>query len=94
MRSAAPKFLHPCYFGTDVPSCEELVACRYSDEELPEKLGVDSIGFLSIENAKLLAGNGRHAYCVGCFSGEYPCEPPKRKWENKYLKKISSNKED
>lgn len=94
VRSAAPKFLHPCYFGTDVPSCEELVACRYSDEELPENLGVDSIGFLSIENAKLLAGNGCHDYCVGCFSGEYPCEPPKRKWENKYLKKISSNKED
>lgn len=93
VRSAAPKFLYPCYFGTDVPSREELIACKYNDEELVEKLGVDSLGFLSIENAKLLAGNGCTNYCVGCFNGEYPCELPKRKWVNKYMSKLSE-KED
>ncbi len=93
VRSAAPKFLFPCYFGTDVPSCEELIANQYDDEGLLKKLNVDSIGFLSIENAKLLAGNGCHDYCVGCFSGEYPCEPPKRKWVNRYSKKIGVKEE-
>lgn len=94
VRSAAPKFTHPCYFGTDVPSCEELIACRYNDDELKKVLDVDSLGFLSIENAKKLSGNGCNSYCVGCFSGEYPCEPPKRKWVNKYLKKLSDKMED
>lgn len=93
VRSAAPKFLYPCFFGTDVPSREELIACKYNDDELKTNLGVDSLGFLSIDNAKLLAGNGRTDYCVGCFSGEYPCEPPKRKWVNKYMNKISEKKE-
>ena len=93
VRSAAPKFLYPCYFGTDVPSCEELLANKYDDIGLLEKLNVDSIGFLSIENAKHLAGNGCLDYCVGCFSGEYPCDPPKRRWDNKYARKIGAKEE-
>ncbi|MDD5903714.1 MAG: amidophosphoribosyltransferase [Clostridium sp.] len=93
VRSAAPKFLYPCYFGTDVPSSEELLANKYDDIGLLEKLNVDSIGFLSIENAKHLAGNGCLDYCVGCFSGEYPCDPPKRRWDNKYARKIGAKEE-
>lgn len=46
VRSAAPKFLFPCYFGTDVPSREELIANKYNDEELVRELGLDSLGFL------------------------------------------------
>ena len=93
VRSAAPKFLYPCYFGADVPSREELLANKYDDIGLLEKLNVDSIGFLSIENAKHLAGNGCLDYCVGCFSGEYPCDPPKRRWDNKYARKIGAKEE-
>ena len=93
VRSAAPKFLYPCYFGTDVPSREELLANKYDDIGLLEKLNVDSIGFLSIENAKHLAGNGCLDYCVGCFSGEHPCDPPKRRWDNKYARKIGAKEE-
>lgn len=89
VRSAAPKFLFPCYFGTDVPSREELIANKYNDEELVRELGLDSLGFLSVENARLLAGNGKTDYCVGCFTGEYPCEPPKRRYVNKYARKLS-----
>lgn len=43
----------------------------------------------SVENARLLAGNGKTDYCVGCFTGEYPCEPPKRRYVNKYARKLS-----
>ena len=94
VRSAAPKFLFPCYFGTDVPSREELLANKYSEEEMLKKLDADSIGFLSVRDAKLIAGNGCSDYCIGCFTGEYPCDPPKRRWENKYSKKIGETKED
>lgn len=94
VRSSAPKFLYPCYFGTDIPSREELIAYRYTDEELKEVLGVDSIGFLSVKNVVLLAGNNPDGYCTGCFSGEYPCEPPKRKWKNKYRTKLSEKTEE
>ncbi len=94
LRLAAPKFLFPCYFGTDIPSKEELFANKYTEEEMRDKLNVDSIGFLSVYDAKHIAGNGCKDYCVGCFTGEYPCEPPKRKWENKYSKKIGETKED
>ncbi len=93
VRSSAPKFLYPCYFGTDIPSREELIAYRYNDEELKEALGVDSIGFLSVKNVVLLAGSNPEEFCTGCFSGEYPCDPPKRKWENKYRTKLSEKTE-
>ena len=87
MRSAAPKFLFPCYFGTDVPSREELIANKYNDEELVRELGLDSLGFLSVENARLLAGNGKTDYCVGCFTGEYPVVLPDSITKNAFLKK-------
>lgn len=95
VRSSAPKFLYPCYFGTDVPSREELIACRFEgrDDELVKAIGVDSLGFLSVESVKLIAGSGHTNYCIGCFSGEYPCDPPKRKWVNKYMNRLSDRKE-
>lgn len=88
VRLASPKFLYPCYFGTDVPSRENLIAVKYNDEELKNEIGVDSIGFLSIENAKLLTGEPGRGFCTGCFCGEYPCEPPKRRWVNKWCSKL------
>ncbi|MDY2601281.1 MAG: phosphoribosyltransferase family protein, partial [Eubacteriales bacterium] len=75
MRSSAPPFRHPCYFGIDVDSEENLIAAKYSLEEIREKLGVDSLGYLSVENAKLLADNTR-GFCTACFDGNYPCKPP------------------
>ena len=64
-------FRHGCS-----PSREELIANKYNDEELVRELGLDSLGFLSVENARLLAGNGKTDYCVGCFTGEYPASRP------------------
>ena len=57
MRSSAPPFKHPCYFGIDVDSEDNLIASKYSLEEIREKLGVDSLGYLSVDNAKKLADN-------------------------------------
>ncbi len=95
LRSSAPKFLHPCYFGTDVDSCDKLIACRYSDAEMTKKLGVDSLGFLSVENVTRLSDDPAHThFCTGCFSGQYPCEPPEADAGSKYWKKMTEAEEN
>ncbi|MGN0106869.1 MAG: amidophosphoribosyltransferase [Hominilimicola sp.] len=74
VRSSAPPFLWPCYFGTDVPSRDQLVACNYSMEGIRELIGADSLGFLSVEALSKIIPNANCGYCDGCFSGKYPVE--------------------
>ena len=76
MRSSAPPFLNPCYFGTDIDSRDKLIACKYSVEEICKIIGADSLGYLSCENAHKLADNST-GFCTACFDGNYPCEPPR-----------------
>ena len=76
MRSSAPPFLYPCYFGTDVDSQDNLVAWNRTVEEVRQIIGVDSLGYLSCENAHKLAETGE-GFCTACFDGNYPCTPPK-----------------
>lgn len=91
-RSAAPKFLYPCYFGTDIDSQEKLFAYKYTDEEMKELLDVDSLGFLSLENVVKLADNGSQDFCTACFSADYPVTPPKKAKINKYSQPINGEK--
>ena len=77
MRSSAPPFLYPCYFGTDVDSQEYLIAYNHSVEEVRQIIGVDSLGYLSCENAHKLAENTT-GFCTACFDGKYPCTPPRK----------------
>ena len=72
VRSSAPPFMWPCYFGTDVPSRDQLVAVKYSMEEIRELLNADSIGFLSVDSLKKIIPNASCGFCDGCFSGHYP----------------------
>ncbi len=74
VRSSAPPFMWPCYFGTDVPSRDQLVACNYDMEGIRELIGADSIGFLSVDALKKIIPNANCGYCDGCFSGKYPVE--------------------
>lgn len=74
VRSSAPPFMWPCYFGTDVPSRDQLVACNYDMEGICRLIGADSIGFLSVEALKKIIPNASCGYCDGCFSGKYPIE--------------------
>lgn len=74
VRSSAPPFMHPCYFGTDVPSRDKLVACNYDMEGIRRLIGADSIGFLSIDALKMIIPNTHCGYCDGCFSGKYPVD--------------------
>jgi amidophosphoribosyltransferase len=74
VRISSPPFLWPCYFGTDVPAREQLIAYNKSIEEIREIIGADSLGYLSIDRLSEMAdGLG---ICKGCFNGKYPIEPP------------------
>lgn len=72
MLSSAPKFVSPCFFGTDIPSKNELFACNYSTQEMCRIIGADSLGFLSVENLAKIAPNSTCQFCNACFSGNYP----------------------
>lgn len=85
-RVSAPPFLHPCYYGTDIDSREQLIACHHSIDEITKIIGADSLGYLSIEGARAL-GNG-FGYCTACFSGEYPTPTPSQKSKNRFEQKI------
>lgn len=76
MRLSAPPFLHPCYFGTDIDSREHLIAHNHSLEEIKEIIGVDSLGYLGLDDLDKLADQSTCGFCKGCFTGEYPVPVP------------------
>ncbi len=95
MRVSAPPFLNPCYYGTDIDSKEGLVASNHTIKEIERIIGVDSLGYLSVENAKKLGESGNcKGYCTACFSGEYPTDVPKETRKNRFERKISEREED
>ena len=94
VRLSAPPFLYPCYFGTDIDSRDNLIAAQHSIEEIREIIGVDSIGYLSCENVHKLADNPKLNFCAACFTGEYPCEVPKKAAKSRFEQKISEREKE
>ena len=93
MRVSAPPFLNPCYYGTDIDSRDNLIACRHTVEEIAQIIGVDSLGYLSVENTKALAcGVHCKGYCTACFDGVYPTATPSETQKNRFEEKISKGK--
>ena len=76
VRISSPPFLYPCYFGTYVPNCDQLIAHNNTVEQICELIGADSLGYLDGERLPELI-EGDTGYCDACFSGNYPVEPPK-----------------
>ena len=76
VRISSPPFLYPCYFGTDVPSHEQLIAHSHTTEEIRELIGADSLGYMKIDKLKNMVGS--LGYCDACFTGNYPMEVPGR----------------
>lgn len=75
VRISSPPFLYPCYFGTDVPSSDQLIAYKYNVDQICERIGADSLGYLDGKRLdELIEGN--KGYCDACFSGNYPVAPP------------------
>ena len=93
VRSSAPAFLNPCYYGTDIASKDVLIACKHTPEEMAKIFGADSVAFLPLEDVFKLAESGTcKGYCAACFNGVYPAGEPKCQETNKYDFKISENK--
>ena len=87
MRISAPPFLHPCYYGTDIDSEENLIACHHSMEEIAKIIGADSLGYLEADNLCRLADSTE--YCAACFNGEYPTKIPTDLRKDRFERKLS-----
>ena len=86
VRISSPPFKFPCYFGTDIDSQENLIACRFADiEQIASAIGADSLAYLSVEDAHSLTGCG---VCDGCFTGKYPVDVSGCGEKNKFEEKI------
>jgi amidophosphoribosyltransferase len=77
MRVGSPPLRHPCLMGVDMATKEELIAARMSVEEIGQHIGVDTLGYLSLEGLREAVGAdgvgvGVGGYCEACFSGTYP----------------------
>ena len=89
MRISAPPFRFPCYFGTDIDSQENLIACKFrSEKEIAAELGADSLGYLSVSDVHSIAAMQGIGFCDGCFSGSYPVEPPRFTGKDRFEEKI------
>jgi amidophosphoribosyltransferase len=76
MRIASPPVTGPCYYGIDTPSREELIGANNTVPEIAKHLGVDSLGYLSLEGMLEAVPGGPDGFCHACFSGKYPTQPP------------------
>ena len=87
MRVSAPPFVAPCYYGTDIDSAENLIANRHSLREIAAMIGVDSLGYLSMEHVTRLTGRDA-GFCTACFGGAYPTPVPAVVEKDRFEQKI------
>ena len=87
MRISAPPFLYPCYYGTDIDSEENLIACHHSTDEIAKIIGADSLGYLPIEKLDQLIDS--EDYCAACFQGDYPTKIPADLRKDRFERKLS-----
>lgn len=76
VRISAPEFLWPCYYGTDIDDRSQLASVKFTHEELTERIGADSLGFLPLAQVKKIAKDSKLNFCTACFSGDYPYPVP------------------
>ena len=88
VRISSPPFMHPCYFGTDVDSSKNLIACKMNLAQIANFIGADSLDYLSIDNIKKVGLPSSKFCCTGCFSGIYPAWVPVNFSKNKFDHKI------
>ena len=88
VRISAPPFRHPCYYGTDIDSEENLIANHHTVEEMAKILGADTLAFLPNESLCELIG-GSDSYCSACFDGDYPTKIPTDTRKDRFEGKVS-----
>jgi amidophosphoribosyltransferase len=75
LRITSPPIVHPCYLGVDMATYAELIAANLTVEQICERVGADSLGYLSKENLVAATGRPRENFCLGCLTGDYPMPP-------------------
>ena len=75
VRVTSPPIINPCYLGVDMATHEELIAANLTVEQIREKIGADSLCYLSIEGLIAATGRGADELCLGCLNGKYPRIP-------------------
>ena len=93
VRISSPPFTNPCYFGTDIDSKDNLIACKMSIPEICSYIGADSLGYLSVESENKIANGAKCGFCDACFTGNYPVDPPQATDKNKFECKLSERKQ-
>ena len=89
MRVSAPPFVAACYYGTDIDDPSKLIANNHSVEEIAKIIGVDSLGYLSLQDVVKLADNTQCGFCTACFGGGYPTAVPQDGGKDRFECKIS-----
>ncbi len=72
LRISSPPFMWPCYYGTDIPSRGELIACNHTIDEICKLSGADSLGFLPAQSLSEMLFDSGCGFCDACFTGNYP----------------------
>src|ERR1700716_375156 len=75
LRITSPPIVHPCYLGVDMATYNELIAANLTVPQICERIGADSLGYLSIENLVDSTGRDSRDFCLGCLNGRYPSRP-------------------
>jgi amidophosphoribosyltransferase len=76
MRISSPPVTHPCFYGIDTDNQDQLIAATQSVEEITERIGVDSLAYLSWDGMLKATGENPQSFCSACFTGDYPIEIP------------------
>ena len=92
MRVSAPPFVSECYYGTDIDDKDKLIATHHSVEEIAKIVGVDSLGYLSLENVVKLA-DSTSGFCTACFGGGYPTALPEPGGKDRFECPISERED-
>ena len=87
MRVSAPPFLHPCYYGTDIDSEDQLIANHLQIPEIARKIQADSLGYLPVEALSELSESD--GICSACFTGRYPTEIPANVFKDRFERRLS-----
>lgn len=78
MRISSPQTTHPCYYGIDTPTRQELVAATHSLEQIRNYITADSLAYLSLEGLCSAVCTNHENFCYACFTGDYPVSFPRR----------------
>lgn len=85
MRVSSPPVTHPCFYGIDTDSQEQLIGAHLTVEQIAQRIGVDSLAFISKQGMLACTGQERERFCTACFDGDYPIPIPTRVQRSKLM---------